>query len=129
MTLPYLCILVAYGLIYLPRFAVVTPAMLRSEGGYDNAEPREQQKSLEGASRRALAAHHHGFEAFAPFAASVLMAQLGGASVEVITRWSLTFVVARAVHMFAYVAGWHPIRSLAFAVTMASTIMLMVSAL
>src|SRR5690606_38594152 len=37
MTVPYLCVLAAYALVYLPRFVFVTPAMVRQ--GYDNAEP------------------------------------------------------------------------------------------
>jgi len=129
MNLPYLCILLAYALIYLPRFTFVTAAMVKAEGGYDNAEPREQHKGLGGVPRRALAAHHNGFEAFAPFAAGVIMAQLAGAPVEAITRWSVTFVAARVVYVLAYVAGWHPVRSLAFTVGMVATVMLMVAAL
>jgi len=129
MNVPYLCILLAYALIYLPRFTFVTAAMVKAEGGYDNAEPREQHKTLEGVARRALAAHQNGFEAFAPFAAGVIMAQLAGAPAENTTRWCIVFVAARAVHVVSYLANWHPVRSLAFTVGMVATVALMVAAI
>jgi uncharacterized MAPEG superfamily protein len=127
MAVPYLCILAAFALIYLPRFVFVTPAMLKL--GYDNAEPREQQKAVGGVARRALAAHQNGFETFAPFVAGVLMAQLSGAEVETTTQWSVAFVVSRLVYVAAYVLGWHPVRSLAWGVSVVAIVMLMVAAL
>jgi uncharacterized MAPEG superfamily protein len=127
MSVPYLSIVAAYALIYLPRFTFVTGAMLKK--GYDNAEPREQQKTLDGTARRALAAHQNGFETFAPFVAGVLMAQASGAPDETISRWSVAFVVARVVFIAAYVMGWHPVRSLAFTLGAVATVMLMIAGL
>lgn len=129
MSTAYLCILISYALIYVPRFTFVTAAMVKSEGGYDNAEPREQHKTLQGPARRALAAHQNGFESFAPFVAGVLMAQAASAPVEIISRWSIAFVAARFVYVVAYVANWHPIRSIAFTVGMVATVMLMIAAI
>lgn len=125
MSIPYLCILFAYALIYLPRFTFVTGAMVKL--GYDNAEPREQQKALGGTARRALAAHQNGFETFAPFVAGVLMAQLAGVDAGTITEWCLAFVAARVVFIVAYVLGWHPVRSLAFGVGTVATVALMIA--
>ena len=125
MAVPYLCILAAYALVYLPRFVFVTPAMVKQ--GYDNAEPREQQKTVGGVARRALAAHQNGFETFAPFVAGVLMAQAAGAPVETITQWSLAFVASRVVYIAAYVLGWHALRRVAWGVSAAATVMLMVA--
>lgn len=127
MTVPYLCILVALVLVYLPRFLFVTPAMVQL--GYDNAEPREQQKKLHGMARRALAAHQNGFETFAPFAAAVIMAQLADVDPSRITCWSVVFVASRVVFVAAYVLGFHPVRSLAFTAGMGAVGVLMVSAL
>lgn len=129
MSIAYLSILISYALIYIPRFTFVTVAMVKSEGGYDNAEPRQQQKSLEGTARRALAAHQNGFEAFAPFVAAVFMAQFAHASTQTIDRCCLAFVAARFVYVVAYVANWHPVRSVAFTVGMGATVAMMVAAL
>ena len=44
--------------------------------GYNHREPRAQQQTIPiGPGARAVAAHYNGFEAFAPFAASVILAK------------------------------------------------------
>jgi uncharacterized MAPEG superfamily protein len=125
MAVPYLCILAAYALVYLPRFVFVTPAMVKQ--GYDNAEPREQQKSVGGVARRGLAAHQNGFETFAPFVAGVLMAQAAGVAAETVTQWSVAFVASRVVYVAAYALGWHALRSVAWGVSVTAIVMLMVA--
>ena len=63
MTTPFICVLVAYLLIYLPKLPL-SAAMAKQPGGYDNKDPRGQQAKLDGWGARARAAHYNGFEAF-----------------------------------------------------------------
>ncbi|HEY5927605.1 MAG TPA: MAPEG family protein [Kofleriaceae bacterium] len=98
---PYIAIMLAFGLVHVPRL-VVGSEMKKLDGGYNNHDPRMQQAQLEGRGRRALAAHQNGFEAFAPFAAGVLAAVQRGANLHAIAYLSAAFIVARALYIYAY---------------------------
>jgi uncharacterized MAPEG superfamily protein len=52
------------------------------------------------------------YEAFAPFAASVLMAQFAGVDPARISMLAIAFVLLRVLHGVFYVAGVHALRSL-----------------
>ena len=110
MTTPFICVLIAYVLVYLPKLPL-SLAMARQPGGYDNKHPRQQQDALEGFGARTKAAHYNGFEAFAPFAAAVFVAHLGGANDYRATVLSLAFVVARVLYIGAYLANLDYLRS------------------
>ncbi|MFO1464446.1 MAG: MAPEG family protein [bacterium] len=109
MNIPFLCVGLAFLLLYLSKIPVAI-AMQRA-GGYDNRLPREQQARLTGWGKRALAAHQNSFEAFAPFAAAVLVAQLGGANPAWSARLALVFVAARMLYLFLYIADLPSLRS------------------
>jgi uncharacterized MAPEG superfamily protein len=64
--------------------------------------------------QRANAAHLNAFEAFAPFAAAVLMAQLAGVDATLVVRLALAFVVFRVLHGIFYLADQPPLRSLSW---------------
>ena len=110
MTTPFLCVFLAFLLIYLPRLFVLVAQTRRPEG-FDNRHPRDQQSRLEGWGRRANAAHANAFEAFAPFAAAVLVAHLAGAD----ARWSsilaIVFVVSRAIYPVLYMTNLDKLRT------------------
>jgi uncharacterized MAPEG superfamily protein len=110
---PYLAILAAYALIYLPRLLVVGRAMQAMPGGYDNADPRAQQQQLTGAGKRALNAHHNAIEAFPPFAAGVLAAafRLPASWAPVLAVMCVAFVAARTAYLFAYIKDKPSLRS------------------
>ena len=75
MTFAYWCILIAY---LLPLFCAT---IAKATGGFkpsDNRNPREFLAHTQGLSARADAAQQNGFETFAPFAASVLVAHATG---------------------------------------------------
>jgi uncharacterized MAPEG superfamily protein len=110
MTTPFICVLIAFLLIYVPR-GPLTLAMVRQPGGYDNQDPRAQQAKLEGMGARARGAHHNGFEAFAPFAAAVILAHLAGAADHRASILAMAFVVARALFIAAYLANLDSLRS------------------
>jgi uncharacterized MAPEG superfamily protein len=101
----------------------------RSEGGYDNNNPREQQDKLTGFGRRALASHQNSIEAFPLFAAGVLLALWAQAPMETVNMLCLAFVVSRVAYTVFYLLDVATLRSLVWAVGFVSSIWLMVLAL
>ena len=110
MSTAYWCVLIAAFLPY-----VWTVLAKRSGRRYDNRDPRgwlaRQENPL---SIRANGAQLNAFEAFAPFAAGVLMAQFAGVEAGTITLLAIAFVAFRILHGIFYVTGWHYLRSAAW---------------
>jgi uncharacterized MAPEG superfamily protein len=110
MTTPFICILIAFVLLYLPKVPIGV-VMARQPGGYDNHHPRKQQATLEGFGARAVAAQLNGFESFPGFAAAVIVAHLAGANDYRTSVLCVAFVVARALYVAAYLADQDYLRS------------------
>lgn len=124
MALAYWCILIAALLPYL----WVSIAKASGER-YDNRNPRTWQARQDNPrSQRANAAQLNAFEAFAPFAASVLMAQAAGVDPARIGYLAIAFVVLRVLHGLFYVLGIAALRSLVWAGGMAVVTWLMLLA-
>jgi uncharacterized MAPEG superfamily protein len=119
-TTPFYCVAAVFALIWVPRIFVLR-AQIAQPGGLDNRYPRDQQTKLVGLGRRANAAHANTFEAFAPFAAAVVIAHLSGAS----SRWSailaLAFVAFRCVYVAAYLGDVPTLRSAAWLLGLGAT--------
>lgn len=110
MTTAYWCVLAAAFLPYL-WIAVAKAAGPR----YDNRDPRAWLARQDNPRTiRANAAHLNAFEAFAPFAASVLMAQLAGVHEGLIALLALAFLAFRLLHGAFYLSGHHLLRSAAW---------------
>lgn len=111
MALAYWCILIAALLPYL------WVAIAKASGErYDNRNPRAWQARQDNPrSQRANAAQLNAFEAFAPFAAAVLMAQAAGVEATRIGELAVAFVVLRVLHGMFYVLGIAALRSLVWA--------------
>lgn len=125
MTIAYLCILVAALLPYV-WIGIAKSGAPR----YDNRDPRGWLAKQENPRvRRAAAAQHNAFEAFAPFAAAVLMAQVAGVAPDRITPLALAFVGFRVLHGLFYVGNKHPFRSLVWFGALACVIALMAQAI
>ena len=78
-------------------------AFARWGPGYDNSDPRASLDKLEGWRRRAHYAQQNGHEAFAPFAAGVMLATWAqGAYVVALAS---SFLAFRLAHGLAYIAG------------------------
>lgn len=120
MTVPFICVLICFGLAYLSKMPVAL-AQLRQPGGYDNSSPRGQQAELTGWGQRALAAHHNAFEAFATFAAAVVIAHLGGADATWSAWLAIAFVVARVLYNVLYILDLTKLRSAVWMVGFAAT--------
>ncbi|MEO6774237.1 MAG: MAPEG family protein [Kofleriaceae bacterium] len=127
---PYLALLAAYALIYIPRLGVVSSAMAAQPGGYNNADPRAQQVTLVGAPRRALAAHHNAIEAFGPFGVAVLaaMQRVAVPRIDLVAYVCIAFIVVRTIYVWAYLADKPNLRSSMWSIGAAATGALMVFA-
>jgi uncharacterized MAPEG superfamily protein len=115
MTTPFVCVLIAFALIWLARIPVFV-AIGRSKQEFDNKQPRRQLASLEGFGARAVAAHQGLIESFAPFAAAVIIANIAGADPRRSAVLAVTFVVAEVLYVAAYLANADYLRSLVWLV-------------
>jgi uncharacterized MAPEG superfamily protein len=120
------CILIALLLPYL--WVGVAKAARGGAGRYDNAAPRDYLGRVRGLPARANWAHLNAFEAFAPFAAAVLVAEKAGADQASIDMLALAFIGARLLHGALYLADKAALRTLAWLAGMACVIGLFVIA-
>lgn len=107
---PYLLLFLGLCLIYVPRI-VVAREQAKMPEGYDNANPRDQQARLTAVGKRANAAHHNGFEAFAPFAAGILACRVARVDLIATIVLGAVFVLARSIYVWMYVTDRPTARS------------------
>lgn len=120
----YWCILIAALLPYL-----WVSIAKKSGQRYDNRDPRSWLTRQDNPrTLRANAAQLNAFEAFAPFAAAVLMAQAAGVDPSRISMLAMVFIALRMLHGVFYVAGIHALRSLVWFGGVAVVVWLMVQA-
>jgi len=123
MTTAYWCVLVA---ALLPILWV--GAAKAGGGGYNNARPREFLGALSGWPARANFAQQNSYEAFPPFAAGVIIAQLCNAPQATINVLALTFIGARVAHGLCYIADQAVLRSIVWLVGFGCVVGLFVTA-
>ena len=125
MSIAYWCIVVAALLPY----GWVVIAKRSGPNRYNNRDPRpwvaRQDNPL---VQRAYSAHLNAFEAFAPFAAGVLMARAAGVPENLVQALAMAFVAIRIAHGIFYLTGLHWLRSLAWLGGIACVLWLMVAA-
>jgi len=99
----YCCVLIAALLPY------VWVAIAKASGErFDNRDPRGWiARQTNPRVHRANAAQLNSYEAFAPFAASVILAQLAGVIAAWIALLALAFVFFRLLHGLVYVSGFN----------------------
>ncbi len=125
MLIAYCCILIAALLPYVWVGIAKTSAP-----GYNNKNPRAwlaQQESHR--VRNANGAQLNAFEAFAPFAAAVLMAQFAQVDPQRVTWLAVTFIALRILHGVFYLIAAHRLRSLVWFGGLLCVLSLMVSAI
>ena len=105
MSLALWCIFVAALLPY------ATVGLAKYQRGYNNYAPRDWEAKLEGWRKRAVHAHQNHFEAFAPFAAAVIVAHLAHAPQRAVDLIAVAFVVVRIAYTGAYLANKPLLRS------------------
>lgn len=124
MSTAYWCILIAAFLPY-----VWTVVAKQSGERYDNRDPRSWLARQDNPRAiRANGAQLNAFEAFAPFAAGVILAQLAGVDAGLVALLALTFVACRLLHGLFYVFGLALLRTLAWAGGFACVLWLLVAA-
>jgi uncharacterized MAPEG superfamily protein len=103
----------AFAMILLAALAPYVTVGFAKAGAsaYDNSAPRDWAGRQDDWRARAIAAHQNHFEAFAPFAAGVFVATLGGANPTVIDALAASFVALRVLYTVAYVKGAATLRS------------------
>ena len=127
MTTPFVCLLVAFLLIWIPHAAAVV-AIQRSGVIYDNKHPRKQKATLEGFGARASACHQNHLEGFPLFAAAVFVAHLAGGDARRAAVLASTYVVARVIYTIAYLANADYLRSAVWTIGLLATFGLFVLA-
>ena len=106
----YWCVLIAALLPYC-WVALAKASVPR----YDNHDPRGWiAQQTHPRLKRAYNAHLNALEAFAPFAAGVVLAQLAGVAHDRIAMLAVAFVALRLLHGIAYVRDLAKLRSLAW---------------
>jgi uncharacterized MAPEG superfamily protein len=112
-TVAYWCVLVAvllpYACSYVAKFRGFGKP--RSEGGYDNADPRAWLARQQGWQARADAAQANSFEALPFFIGAVLIAHQVGAPQTRVDILAVLFVTLRIIYAVLYVAGLPTARS------------------
>jgi uncharacterized MAPEG superfamily protein len=83
----------------------------RSEGGFDNLEPRAWLARQQGWQARANAAQANSFEALPFFIGAVLIAHQLGASRAIVDILAVVFITLRVIYIAMYVAGLPRTRS------------------
>jgi uncharacterized MAPEG superfamily protein len=123
MTTAFWCVLVAALLPLLWAGAA-------KAGGtrYNNAQPREFLGALTGWPARAHHAQQNSYEAFPPFAAAVIIAQLCSAPQTTVDSLALAFIGARMVYGLCYIADLSTFRSLVWLAGLSCVIGLFVTA-
>lgn len=122
MTVAYWCIL----------FAALMPilwsgAAKAGGSGFDNARPRVYLAAVQGWRQRANWAQQNAWEAFAPFAAGVLVATATGVPQSSIDRLAVAFLAARVLHGIFYIADQATLRSLVYIVGLLCTVGLFIA--
>lgn len=110
MSIPFLCIFLAFILVFVPKLVMARGQAARPEG-YDNVLPRDQQAKLDGVAKRAVAAHQNGFEGFAPFAAAVICAHLAQVPLGALNALCIAYVASRVVYVGLYLGDLSTLRS------------------
>jgi uncharacterized MAPEG superfamily protein len=120
MTTPFVCVFLAFLLIWTPKPAVML-AIKRAGQAYDNKHPRQQQATLEGYGARAQACHQNQLEGFPMFAAAVFVAHLADADPRRSALLAGTYVVARVAYTIAYLTNADYLRSAIWTIGLLAT--------
>jgi uncharacterized MAPEG superfamily protein len=103
----------AYVMILVAALLPYATVIFAKAGGsdYDNAAPRVWAARQSGWRARGIAAHQNHFEAFAPFAAAVIVASVSHGSQTAINALAGAFIVSRIAYTAAYFANRASLRS------------------
>ncbi len=121
MTIAYFCVLLN-GIL-----PIIWAGFAKKTLGFkmrDNANPREFLARATGAAQRANWAQQNAWEAFAPFAAAVLIAVQSGVSLETVNLCAVVFTLARVAYGVFYITNKDKLRSSVWMIGMAANMAL-----
>lgn len=123
-TVAYWCVLLAVLLPYACAWLAKSRGFgkPRSQGGYDNNDPRGWLAHQQGWQARANAAQANSFEALPFFIGAVVIAHQLGAAQTRLDILAVVFVTLRIIYIFMYVAGLPTARSAIWALAFATNI-------
>lgn len=122
MTIAHWCVLFA---ALLP---VVWSGVAKAGGsGFDNSRPRVYLAAVQGWRQRANWAQQNAWEAFAPFAAGVVIAGQAGVEQATIDLLALAFLGTRLLHGAFYLADQATLRSLVYILGLLCTVGLFIA--
>ncbi|MCU0967732.1 MAG: MAPEG family protein [Rubrivivax sp.] len=127
MTLAYACILVA-ALLPIVCAGIAKSGMFgvpRSEGGYDNHDPRAWLARQTGFRARANAAQANSFEALPFFVGAVIVAHVTGGRQGLVDALAVAFIALRVAYIALYLADRDLGRSIVWMLGFASCIALL----
>jgi uncharacterized MAPEG superfamily protein len=131
MTMTYARFTVAYWCVLVAVLLPLVCAWLakhqgfgkpRSQGGYDNNEPRAWLARQEGWKARANAAQANTFEALPFFIGAVIIAHQLGAPQTRVDILAVLFITLRIIYIAMYVAGLGTVRSVIWALALLANI-------
>ncbi|MAA76245.1 MAG: hypothetical protein CMN28_16260 [Salinisphaeraceae bacterium] len=127
MTIALWCVLIA---AYMPLLWTAAAKFGGPEklGPAQNKNPRAFLATLTGAQARANAAQQNAFEAFPPFAAAVIIAEMAGAAQGWVNTLAMAFIAFRLVYGGLYIADLGIPRSLAWSGGVVCVVLLFVAA-
>jgi uncharacterized MAPEG superfamily protein len=131
MKLAYLCMLLAC-LLPIVCAGIAKSGSFgrpRSQGGYDNHDPRAWLARQQGHRARANAAQANSFEALPAFIAGVLVAQQAGVAAATVNALALAFLALRVLYIGFYLADRAAARSIVWLLGLGVCICLFVLAL
>ena len=102
----------------LPIFWVAIAKISSGFQMQDNAQPRAFLSQQTGLSARANAAQANSWEAFAPFAAAVIIAYVAGADHGKLNNIALLYTGFRVVYGITYLADLHKTRSIVWSLAL-----------
>jgi uncharacterized MAPEG superfamily protein len=124
MSIANTCVLIAAILpvITMGAAKAATAGKRRSDGGYDNNNPRDWAAKQTDWKARAAAAQNNGFEALPLFVFAVLAAQFAGLDQGRTDQLAMAFIAARVVYIGLYFANIAALRTLVWTVGLGCTI-------
>lgn len=129
-TVAYWCVLLAallpYACAYLAKYQGFGKP--RSQGGFDNGDPRAWLARQQGWKARANAAQANSFEALPFFIGAVIIAHQLGAGQTRLDILAVLFVFLRIIYIAMYVAGLSTARSAIWGVAFLINIAILLSA-
>lgn len=124
MSIANTCVLIAavMPIVTMDMAKAATAGKRRSDGGYDNNNPRDWAAKQTGWKARAAAAQNNGFEALPLFVFAVLAAQFAGLDQARTDMLAMAFIGSRIVYTGLYFANIAALRSVVWAVGLGCTI-------